>query len=501
MQETTQTASLPLIVSILRRNRLVIVGTIVLAVAAALFLAATSSPVYESTAVVAFNDESADLQALGTPAAPSFQPDKLAAAQAERITRPDVIARVRDKLRLKATDTQLQDKVSTTVEPSSNLVAVKAKGSSAKSAAELANAFAGAVRDDTNERQRARYRAAGQNAQQSGLRLKGTANATRRGVFEDQASRLFALATFARPVDIVRTAEEPTTPSSPKPVRNSIVAGLLGLIFGIGIAFLRHTFDRRMREPADVEGYLEFPTVGLLDTDALGQTLVSKNGSTPMGGDEIEPFRIIRVNVGFLSVDQELRTLIVTSPLPEEGKSTVAAGLAWAESMTGKRTLVVDCDMRRPSLASRLGLETKPGLSDFLLGDASPSDILRVVHTTGEGSQFVCIPAGRPVANHAELLESDRFADLLRETAKVYDRVILDTPPLLPVSDTLSLLPQVDGLLLCVRLGQTTRDEALAAKAALEYLPKKPIGLVLTGADEAESPYYVGSYDYSGTAS
>ena len=172
--------------------------------------------------------------------------------------------------------------------------------------------------------------------------------------------------------------------------------------------------------------------------------------------------------------------------------------------MARKRTLLIDCDMRRPSIAGRLGIADTPGLSDYLNGEAQPSEILRVVSTSAKdpgAPQFVCIPAGRAVPNHAELLQSARFGKLLEEVSAVYDRVILDTPPLLPVSDTLSVLPQVDGLLLCVRLGQTTRDEAVAAKATLEHLPSKPIGLVLTGAEEAASPYYVGSYEYGPTLS
>ncbi|MBA2319786.1 MAG: hypothetical protein H0V89_01415, partial [Deltaproteobacteria bacterium] len=149
-------------------------------------------------------------------------------------------------------------------------------------------------------------------------------------------------------------------------------------------------------------------------------------------------------------------------------------------------------------VAQRLGLEPTPGLSEYLLGEATPADILRTVPAAdgGEASaqELVLIPAGRPVPNHAKLLESERFRTLLREVGEVYDRVVLDTPPLLSLSDTLTLLPQVDGVLVCLRLDQTTRHEALAAKTALERVPKMPIGLVLTGADKSQSPYYAGYY-------
>lgn len=505
MPDASQTVSLPLLVSILRRHRLVVGLTVLLAVGASLAISATREARYSATAVVAFNDESADLQALGTPAAPSFQPDKEAAAQAERITRQDVINRVRRDIGVRLSTAELQDSISTEVGASTNLVSIQAEASSARLAADIANGFAKAVRDDTTQRSRARYRATARAAQRRAARLQGDRNLARRGVFEDQASRLLALATFAQPVDIVRSAAVPSAPSSPRPVRDAVLAGLLGLMLGIGIAFLRNTFDRRLRTPADVEDCVDTPVVGYVRTALLGSTPLSTNGGPPAGEEEVEPFRILRTNVTFLAVDGGVRLILVTSPLPEEGKSTVAAGLAWAESMTGRRTLLVECDMRRPTLAERFGVEPAPGLSDFLLGQAEPAEILRSVPTTdaagSEAAPLVLIPAGRPVANHAELLDSDRFRTFLRDVAAVYDRVIVDTPPLLPVSDTLALLPQVEGMLLCLRLGQTTRDEALAARAALEHFPAKPSGVVLTGADESQTAYYVGEYAYPSTPS
>lgn len=499
MNETpTPSVSLPAVLAVLRRHRLLIVLTVLLAVSISLIISATTDPAYKADSVISFNDQSNDLQVLGTPAAPNFEPAKQAAAQAERITRADVTDRVRRRLGESKSTGDLQDSISTEVQADSNLITITAEGSSGGDAAELANAFAAAVRDDTTQGTRSRYRAAAEGAQRRADRLKGVKNAARRAVFEDQASRLQALATLSKPVDIVRAAQPPADPSSPRPVRNALLAAVIGLILGIGIAFLRHVLDVRLRDPDDVEDAVDLPVVGLLRTKALGQVPLGMNGGSPPGEEDVEPYRILRTNIAFLSSDTDIRLTLVTSPLPEEGKSTVAAGLAWAEAAMGRRALLIECDLRRPTIAARLGVTPAPGLSDYLLGEATPSEILRTLPAAESGEapaqELVCIPAGRPVPNHAKLLESARFRSLLADVRGVYDRVVLDTPPLLSLSDTLALLPQVEGILVCLRLGQTTKHEALAAKTVLERFPKKPVGVVLTGADKRSTPYYAGYY-------
>jgi succinoglycan biosynthesis transport protein ExoP len=504
VNDASQTVSLPLLASVVRRHRLVALVTVTIAVAASIGFSTTRTPTYTATAIIGFNDESDDFRALGTPAAQSFQPEKEAAAEAERITRPEIVDRVRKLLRIRTSAARLKKSIDTEVGASTNLVSITARWDSARVAAQVANAFAAAVQAEATQRSRTRYSATARAAERRAAQAKGERNAARRALYEDQASRLLALATFTRPVDVVRTATTPGNPTSPRPVRDAILAGILGLILAVGIAFLRHTFDRRLRTASDVEGFIDAPIVGYLRSAVLGHSPVHVNGGPPMRDEELEPFRILRSNVTFLAIDRGVRLVLVTSPLPEEGKSTVATGLAWAEAMAGRRTLLVECDLRRPTLGGRLKLQSSPGLSDFLLGEAQPADILRVV-AAGNGrardaAPFACIPAGRPAPNPAEMLNSARFRDFIAEVTTVYDRVILDTAPLLPVSDTLALLSQVDGMLLCLRLGQTTRDEALAAKAALEHFPTKPSGLVLTGAEESQAPYYVGEYAYNRSA-
>lgn len=502
MHDASDAVSLQHQLTVLRRHRWAILGTVVVAVVLAVALSATSERRYEAQAVVSFNDESQDLRALGVPAAPTLQPEKAAAAQAKRVTRSDVAAAVRARLPFRPSVARLQDAVTTEVQPDSNLVSLTVTWDRADRAAAIADAFATVVRKQATEETRARYLATARSLDRRARDLDPVKDATRRAVYADQASRLQTLASFSRPVDVVRQAEVPDAPTSPKPVRNAILAGVLGLLLGVGIAALRHALDRRLRDVAELHDAGDIPVVGYVRNDALGRPAIN---SRPRGGreDPLDAFRILRTNLELLAPDRVLRAVLVTSAMPEEGKSTVAASLAYAEAVAGRRTLLVECDLRKPTAAERLGLAPGPGLADFLAGRVAPPDVLQPVELgdqpaiDGLGGQLVCITAGAPAANAAELLGSPRFGAFMKDVTAAYDRVVLDCPPLLPVGDTLSMLPHVDAALLCIRLGRTTREQAGAARTALRRVPGKPLGTVTTGIRNADLDD-VGYYPYAG---
>ena len=206
---------------------------------------------------------------------------------------------------------------------------------------------------------------------------------------------------------------------------------------------------------------------------------------------DMDAFRILRANIEFLAAAQDLKVLLVTSCLPEEGKSTVAASLAYASAIAGHRTLLVECDFRRPSLAPRLGLCPRPGLVEFLCDEAHPHEIVHTISTAQPSANgdippvdtnlLSCILAGQATANPTEFLGGRRFHDALQEMRSVYDVIVLDSAPLLPVADTLELLPLVDAVLFCVRDRRTTVDQAMATQRILTNLPDRPVGLVITG--------------------
>jgi Mrp family chromosome partitioning ATPase len=227
-----------------------------------------------------------------------------------------------------------------------------------------------------------------------------------------------------------------------------------------------------------------------------------------MSEDDLEGFRVLRTNVEFLDVDHPPKVILVTSSLPEEGKSTVSAALAATYAIAGKRTLIVEGDLRRPTLAARTGIKPAPGLSDYLVGRAQPAEVLQSIAPAGGPANgdrpadaaaavpYVVITAGSPAPQPAELLRSQRCRDFFAQVREAYDIVIVDTCPLLSVADTLELLPVADAVVLCVRASKTTRDQAKAAKNAMAHFPDRPTGVVLTGVRARDDASYHGYYSY-----
>ncbi len=508
MNDSPQQVPLQQYLIVLRRYRMMIIVMVAVAAGVAIGLSASTDPEYRATASVAFNDQSQDLQALGVPAAPSQTPDKVAAARASTIRSELVAARVRTMLQLKATTSELQGAVTTEVQPADNLVAVTATSSSGALAAKIANAFASEASEVVTADSQDRYLATARDLEARARKLKRPEDIGIKAQYADQASKLRSLARFSRPVDIVRPAEVPAHPSSPKPVRDTVLAVFLALVLGVALAFVRHSMDRRIRSVAEAQGPLDLPLLGYIREEALGRGPVGRGKLSALSDQDLEPFRILRTNLAFMSDGRAPKILLVTSPLPEEGKSTVSTALAYVEAMSGRRTLLVDCDLRRPSVGERLGLAPGPGIADYLLGKATPEEIVRTVSLRGYAgavapanalneAQLVCITAGTLPANPAELLGSERFREFLAQVSEVYDHVIIDSPPLLPVGDTLEILSQVDGVLLCLRLDQTTREQAAAAKTTLGHFPSRPTGLVMTGVGAGQDAEYAGAYAYT----
>jgi capsular exopolysaccharide synthesis family protein len=264
-----------------------------------------------------------------------------------------------------------------------------------------------------------------------------------------------------------------------------------------------------------VQEELGLPLLGQVSDDALGRSIAAgkgRKGSKGLDHRDLEAARIVRTSLQFMRPDERsFRSVAVTSAVPEEGKTTVAASLAYAASLSGSRAVLIECDLRRPVLAKRLGLADRPGIGDAVLGRVSLQEAIQEVpipaaggSVNGDGTvhpaggttgAFHCIVAGTPTPQPAELLESKRFAELFEEVRDLYDLVVVDTAPLLAVVDTLQVIPHVDRLVLCVRRGKTTREQAAAARATLERLPDRPAGLVVTGIRGRDEAYY-GGYGY-----
>jgi succinoglycan biosynthesis transport protein ExoP len=500
MTDTPRYSTLRDYLRVLRSQRLLILAVTIAFAAAAFLVSSLQEKKYTAHTDLLFRDISSDLSLIGRNAVPELAPDQRAAINADRVTRPDVVDQVRRSLGTDLTTGELQGMVSTEVGSRTNFVVVQATDTDAQLAARVANAFGTEVKklDTAAVRDRIDNVIVGlrQDLRQAKKTRDPAALVTIR-IDQTQITQLQTVRELARPVEIARVATPPDSPSSPQTERNTLLGVIAGLAFGLLAAFLRDSLDRRLRTTDEVQAELQLPVVGRIPDDALGHAGFA-NGMVDDADAEahLEGYRMLRANLELLQVDTPMKKVMVTSALPEEGKSTVALALAGAAAVAGKRTLLVECDLRRPCLAERLGLDEEPGLADYLLGEAKPVDILQVVELDmppapgaangdkggeQESSSLVCITAGSPAELPAEMLGSERFSKFLSQVSKAYDLVVLDTSPILSVVDSLELAPKVDGLLVCVRLSQTTREEARAAREALGYLPERTTGVVVTG--------------------
>jgi receptor protein-tyrosine kinase/non-specific protein-tyrosine kinase len=486
---------------VLRQRRRYVLAVAIVCGAAALVASALQTPRYEATSSISVRDPNTDP---GTGSFSTVTPLQLAASHAPRVTRNAVVESVRKKLRSPLSVDSLRGLIEVTIDPNSNLVEITAKSRYADEAARLATEFARSDSVLTNLEARRVFALQARGLQRRLKRIGATKDPTSRAVSLDRLLRLQSLSTVAQPVVVSQTAQVPGSPTSPKPVRNTAIALIFGLLLGIALAYAREALDRPLRQQSDVSEIFPEPVVGLVRGRALGHGGAARDEQDKRLGrlepmDE-EAFRIVRQNVSFLGSETELRTIAVTSSGAQEGKSTVAACLAVAIAASGKQTLLVGCDLRRPVLASRLGTPGAPGLADFLMGRAEPNEIVHPVAVPSEANgasahHLACIAAGTPPAHPADVLGSERFRTFLAQVSQVYDVVILDCPPLLTVADTLEIVPHVDAVLMCVRLHQTTRDDLQSAREALARLPERPTGIVLTDVREAGGGYY-GYYDY-----
>ena len=273
-------------------------------------------------------------------------------------------------------------------------------------------------------------------------------------------------------VTVLDTPEAATTPSSPSLERNIAVGVLVGLILGFATAYLRLRLDRSVRDVKDAAALTGAPVIGLLprDPELLKTHVLSRNSRSLAS----EGYRQLRTNLQFLSVDEPPRVIMVASSVPSEGKTTLAVNLAVTLAEGGKKVTVVEADLRRPRVVRYLGLVEGAGLTNVLSGNAELGDVLQ--GTSIEGLSVLA--AGSIPPNPSELLSSARLRTVVDELRATNDYVIVDTPPLLPVSDGSAIAVSMDGVLLSVRYGSTERDALERAQAVLAGVGAKTLGVV-----------------------
>lgn len=304
-----------------------------------------------------------------------------------------------------------------------------------------------------------------------------------------QIVRLETTESGEKPVkaELIKPAQEPSTPSSPKTLLNVMLGALLGLLAGIGIAVLRHLLDTTVKTTEELEQAAGATSLGTVrfDPEAANSPLVTLRGSA-----RAEAFRTIRTNLRYVDVDNPARCVVITSSIPGEGKSTTACNLAIALAQAGAKVLLVEADLRRPKVAEYLGVDGQIGLTDILIGQVSPAQA--VVPWNRGLMDF--LPSGSIPPNPSELLGSQHMSDLLKVLLTRYDTVILDAPPLLPVTDAAVLTTAADGAILIARYGAAKREQVQESADALRQIEGRLLGTVLNFAPSKRR----GKYGYGG---
>jgi capsular exopolysaccharide synthesis family protein len=287
------------------------------------------------------------------------------------------------------------------------------------------------------------------------------------------------------------SAVAPSAPSSPN-VKLAVALGLLvGLAFGIAYALVRAAVDRRLRSAEQIEREFDIAVLGTIPFDAD----IAKNGVAAADRDfhTAEGVRQLRTNLQFLDVDNPPRIVVVTSALPGDGKSTVSIKLAEAIAESGQKVILVDADLRRPSLAEYMGLVPGVGLTDVLVGRALPDEVIQAHGDTG---RYFVMGAGSTPPNPSELLGSATMKNMLN-SLDGNAIILIDTPPLIPVTDAAILTARTDGALVVVRSGKTTIDLLDKALQNLERVKGRPLGIILDGVSrKGEGKYYGREYRY-----
>jgi succinoglycan biosynthesis transport protein ExoP len=425
------------------RSGLVAALIVALAVAG---LTALQTPVYRATNQVFVQARTGSgLSDLNSGA--SFAQQQIM-SYSELATTPYVLDQVIDDLDLEITPARLARDIKVSVEEGSFLIRISATATDPQTAARIADSTAENLREAVGS-----------------LSPQGTANSVE--------------------LSVVAQAVVPTQPASPNILRNALLGVALALLAGVATALVRSLLNTRVRTVADLQGSTDRSVLGAIPASRGGEDASRVLVQNPYSVAS-EAYRELRTNLQFVKLVENRRSVLVTSSLPGEGKSTATVNLAHVLAMSGARVLLVDADLRSPSVHRILGLEGDAGLTTVLIGQAELEEVTQYAGIDG----LDVITAGAIPPNPSELLGSPAMEDMLEEAARHYDVVLVDAPPLLAVTDAAVLSQAVGGVLVVAQSERVRRAEFERALAKLETVDANVVGLVLNRVRGASGSQY-----------
>lgn len=440
-------------VRVVRRRWKAIIGCVVLLVAAASIITINTTPQYASTARLFVSTPNTDNIQVYEGA--QFSEQRVT-SYADLATGRDMASRVIRTLHLHMTPAELADKIQTEATPDTVILSVTATDSSPDRAQRLAKGYAEelpkfvAVLETPPGKHQAPIKAT-----------------------------------------VVDSPELPSSPVSPSLVRNVGLGILMGLVLGLAVALVRELLDTSIKGANDVAEVTDSAVMATIAFDAAAtrQPLITELDSH---APRIEAFRVLRTNMQFIDIDTNSKIFVVSSAMSGEGKTSTATNLAITLAQAGQRVLLVDGDLRRPTIAERLGLEPTVGLTSLLVGRVERADAFQRPAAIPE---LTVLTSGTLPPNPSELLQSRAMTELATKLRAEFDVIVIDTPPLLPVADAALLATISDGALLVARHGKTTRDQLSDSIGRLVAVGAKPLGVVLNMVPRQRTDFY--GYGYS----
>ncbi|MCI2266967.1 polysaccharide biosynthesis tyrosine autokinase [Sediminivirga luteola] len=423
---------------IVRQYWAIIVGAALLGTAVAALLSVLQTPQYQSTVRV-FVSTVSEGSAAELQQGSAFTQQRVT-TYADLVSTPSVLAPVAAELGMPDGVEALAGKVTGAAQANTTLVEVSATDEDPVRAADIANAVSASLTEVVED-------------------IETTAGSE----------------TSPVKLTVVQEAVPSDSPVSPRLPVNLAAGLVIGLALGFGGAVLREILDTRVRSERDVAALTDVPVIGgvPLDKEIDEHRLVVK--ADPLS-PHAEAYRSLRTNLDFLELERQERTFVVTSSIQAEGKSTITANLALALADAGSRVLLIDADLRRPKVERYLGVEGSVGLTDLLIGRAEPHD---VIQRWGDTNLYVLASGQRP-PNPSEILGSESMKSALTEFARVFDVVLIDSPPLLPVTDSAVLSRLVTGTIVVVAAGKTNRAQLSGALNTLKQVDANVSGVVLS---------------------
>jgi non-specific protein-tyrosine kinase len=492
-----------------------------LAGGAAYLTSARMTPLYRASALVLINEAPStklDYTAVITS-------ERLAQTYAEVMTTRPVLEGVVERLGMQLSVGYLQGAVQVTPVRDTQLIRVEVEDTNPALAAMIANALVAEFAEQNLADQASRFAASKQNLEtrlsQLEEQMENTAAALDaldlQGADSAEVDRLEATlaryqasyASILQSYESVRLAEAqsistvlqkepavaPSWPVSPNVMRNTLLAAAVGLMMAAGLVLLLEAMDDTIRDPAEAERHLGLPVLGLIAGHKDNRPVTAAQPRSQVA----EAFRALRTNLQFTRVEAQLRTLLVTSPSPKDGKSTVAANLAVVLAQGGQRVALLDADLRRPYLHNQFGLLNQDGMSSLFLGPQKladePYDLdekLQLTETPG----LRVLTSGRLPPNPAELLGSEKMLRIIGQALEISDMVLIDSPPVLAVTDAAVLAPHVDGVVLVVKPGETKLAACRQAVEQLRRVGANLLGVVFNDVDVKRLHYYHPYKDY-----